>query len=100
MHYFGQKNSELMNVVTLVNVFNCYGSILSMFPTNEIRKNCFLAACKIWDRNIDLDEIDQRFPHGERIGYGNSFGFSLSWIKSFSSTLILHGQFYMILLDL
>ena len=61
-----------MNIVTLVNIFNSYGSILSMFPTNEKRKNCFLAACNIWDRNDDLDEIDQKFPHGGRIGHGNS----------------------------
>ena len=43
-----------------------------MFPTNEKPKNCFLAACKIWDRNVDFDDIDQKFPHGGRIGYGNS----------------------------
>ena len=56
-----------MNIVTLVNIFNRYGSILSMFPMNEKRKNCFLAACKIWDRNVDLEEINQKFPHGGRI---------------------------------
>ena len=39
LHYFGRNNSELMNIVTLVFIFNCYGSILSMFPTNEKRKN-------------------------------------------------------------
>ena len=37
-------------MVTVVNVFNCYGRILSMFPKNEKRKNCFLAAC----RNLTL----------------------------------------------
>ena len=46
---------------------------LSMFPENEKRKNCFLAACKIWDENINLEEINQKFPHGGLIGYGNSF---------------------------
>ena len=62
-----------MDIVILVNIFNCYGSILSMFPENEKRKNCFLAACKIWDENINLEEINQEFPHGGLIGYGNSF---------------------------
>ena len=62
-----------MDIVILVNIFNCYGSILSMFPENEKRKNCFLAACKIWDENINLEEINQKFPHGGLIGYGNSF---------------------------
>ena len=47
-----------MDIVILVNIFNCYGSILSMFPENEKRKNCFLAACKIWDENINLEEIN------------------------------------------
>ena len=61
-----------MNIVTLVNIFNRYGSIHSMFSKNEKRKNCFLAACKIWYRNVHLDDIDQKFPHGGRIGYGNS----------------------------
>ena len=40
---------------------------------NEKRKNCSLAACKIWDENINLEEINQKFPHGGLIGYGNSF---------------------------
>ena len=43
-----------------------------MFPTTEKRKNCFLAACKTWDLNIDLEEIGQKFPPGGRIRYGNS----------------------------
>ena len=80
-----------MIIVTLVNIFNCYGSILSMFPTNEKRKNCFLAACKIWYRNVDLDEIDQKFPHGGRIGYGNSLlDFFLARSKIFRLHAILH----------
>ena len=90
MHYFGRNNSELKNIVTLINIFNCYGSI-SMFPTNEKRKNCFLAACKIWDRNVDLDEIDQKFPHGRRIGYGKSLlDFFLAGSKIFRLHAILH----------
>ena len=44
-------------------LFTCYGSTLSMFPTNDKYINRFFATCKIWDRNIDLDEIDQKFPH-------------------------------------
>ena len=80
-----------MNIVTLVNILNCYGSILSMFSMNEKRKNCFLAACKKWDRNIYSDEIDQKFPHEGRIGYGNSllyFFFARS--KIFRLHAILH----------
>ena len=54
-----------MDIVILVNIFNCYGSILSMFPEKEKRKNCVLAACKIWDENINLEEISQKIPHGD-----------------------------------
>ena len=61
-----------MDIVTLLNIFNCYSSIFPMFPNNEKRKNCFLTACKIWDQNINLEEIDRNFPHGGLIGYGNS----------------------------
>ena len=28
LHYFGRNNSDLMYFVTLVNIFNCYGSIV------------------------------------------------------------------------
>ena len=80
-----------MNIVTLVNIFNCYESILSLIPTNEKHKNCFLAACKVWERNVDLDEIDQKFPHGGRIGYGNSLlDFFLARSKIFCLHAILH----------
>ena len=57
-----------MDIVTLLNNFNCYSSIFPLFPNNEKRKNCFLAACKIWDQNINLEEIEQNFPHGGLIG--------------------------------
>ena len=53
-----------MDFVIIVNIFNCYGSILLMFPENEKRKNCFLAACTIWHKNINLEENNQIFPHG------------------------------------
>ena len=80
-----------MDFVILVNIFNCYGSILSMFPENEKRKNCFLAACKIWDENINLEEINQKFPHGGLIGYGNSFlDFFFARLKVFRLHAILH----------
>ena len=80
-----------MDIVILVNIFNCYGNILSMFPENEKRKNCFLAACKIWDENINLEEINQKFPHGGLIGYGNSFlDFFFARLKVFRLHAILH----------
>ena len=80
-----------MDIVTLLNIFNCYSSIFPMFPNNEKRKNCFLAACKIWDQNINLEEIYQNFPHGGFIGYGNSImDFFLARSKVFRLHAILH----------
>ena len=80
-----------MDIVTLLNIFNCYSSIFPMFPNNEKRKNCFLAACKIWDQNINLEEIDQNFPHGGLIGFCNSIlDFFLARSKVFRLHAILH----------
>ena len=80
-----------MEVVTLLNIFYCYSSIFPMFPDKEKRKDCFLAACKIWDQNINLEEIDQNFPHGGLIGYGNSIlDFFLARSKVFRLHAILH----------
>ena len=82
-----------MDIVTLLNFFSCYGSIFPMFPNNEQQKNCFLAACKSWDQNINLEEIDQNFPHGGLIGYGNSIlDFFLARSKVFRLHAILHNS--------
>ena len=77
-----------MNIVTLPNI---YKSIFPIFPNNEKPNNCFLAACKIWDQNIKLEEIDQNFPHEGLIGYGNSYlDFFLARLKVFCLHAILH----------
>ena len=61
-----------------------------MFPETEKRRNCLLAACKIWDENISLEEINQKFPHGGLIGYGNSFlNFFFARLKVFRLHAIL-----------
>ena len=61
-----------MDIVTLLSIFSSYSSIFPMFPNNKKRKNSFLAVCKVWKQNINLEENDQIFPHGGPIGYGNS----------------------------
>ena len=54
-------------------------------------KTFFLAACKIWGENINLEEINQKFPHGGLIGYGNSFlVFFFATLKVFRLHAILH----------
>ena len=50
-----------------------------------------LAACKIRDENINLEEINQKFPHGGLIGYGNSFlDFFFARLQNFGLHAILH----------
>ena len=61
-----------MDIVLII--FNCYSTItlfLQCFSTTKTKK-CFLAACKIWDQNVNLEEVHQNFSHGGLIGYGNS----------------------------
>ena len=80
-----------MDIVTLLNILIVTVVFFQCFPKNEKRKNCFLAACKIWDQNINLEEIDQNFPHGGLIGYGNSIlDFFLARSKVFRLHAILH----------
>ena len=80
-----------MDIVRLSNIFNCYSSIFPVFPNNQKRKNCFLAACTIWDQNINLEEIDQIFPHGGLIGYDNPIlDFFLARSKVFRFQKNLH----------
>ena len=50
-----------MDIAILVNIFNCYGSILSIFPEKEKRKNCFSADWKILDEYINMKEFNQSF---------------------------------------
>ena len=90
LNWHGWRNAKLMDIVILVNIFICYGSILSMFPQKEKSKNCFLAACKICEENINLVEINQKFPYGGLIGYGNSFSdFFFARLKVFRLHAIL-----------
>ena len=76
-----------MNIVIPVNILNRYESILSKFPTNEKRKNCFLAACKIWTEKSICMQLIKSFPHAGRIGYGNSL---LDFFLARSKIFCLH----------
>ena len=41
-----------MDIVTLLNLFNCYSSIFPTFPNNEKRKNCFRQHVKFGIRTL------------------------------------------------
>ena len=80
-----------MDVLFLVNVFRFYSGLKIRFTKNTVRKNLFLCVCLCLDENISLHEMDQEFPFGGLIGYGDShldniFRFS----KVFRLNAILH----------
>ena len=43
------------------------------FRQNTARKILLLSACYIWNDRVSLREMDQKFPIGGLIGYGNSY---------------------------
>ena len=61
-----------MDVIFPVNVFQIYLKVKSQFFHNRARKNLFPSACYYWDGTIFLREVDQKFLHGGKIGYGDS----------------------------
>ena len=54
---------------------------------NSVRKNLFLGACFCWNSSLSLREMDQKFPFGGLIGYGNS---QLDSVFRYSKVLRLH----------
>ena len=61
-----------MDVLFLVNVFRFYVGMNVSFPQNTRRKNLFLSVCQCLDDRVSMREMDQLFPYGRVIGYGNS----------------------------
>ncbi len=59
----------IMDIRSICAIFPFVGQA---FPTNSIRKNYFLAACKALDENVNLQEANDERPHGGTIGIGNS----------------------------
>ena len=52
--------------------------------------NCFFETFKIWDRKIDLEEIDPKFTHGGTIGYRDSLLDFVIRLKFFRLPATLH----------
>ena len=74
----------------------CYSILLgieTLFPIqkNTVRKNLFLSICHCLDPKISLREMNELYPHGGLIGYGDSYLDSvLSHSKVFRLRAILH----------
>ena len=61
------------------------------FSSNTKRKNLFLCTCIVLDPDINLKEMDQKFPFGGLIGYGNScMGYFFAKSKTFRLHEVLH----------
>ena len=86
-----------MNVQKLIEILRIFEIIRQDFSSNTKRKNLFLFTCIFLDPDINLKEMDQKFPFGGLIGYGNS---CMDYFLANSSTFLDYMQFYMTLLDL
>ena len=61
-----------MNVQKLNEILRVFEIITQDFSSNTKRKNLFLFTCIVLDPDINLKEMDQKFPFGGLIRYGNS----------------------------
>ena len=76
-----------MDVDFLITVFRLEPGLKMSFEHNSVRENLFLTACFCWDSRHSLWELDQKFPFGALIGFGNSY---LDSVFRYSKVFILH----------
>ena len=80
-----------MGVLFLNSVFRLSPGLKLTFYHNIVRKNLFLDACFCGNSRLSLREMDQHFPFGGLIGYGNSYLDSVfRYSKVFRLHAILH----------
>ena len=80
-----------MNVQNLNETQRIFEIIRQDFSPNTKRKNLFLCNCIVLARDINLKEMDQKFPFGGLIGYGNScMDYFFANSKFFRLHAILH----------
>ena len=80
-----------MNVQKLNEILRIFEIIKQDFSSNTKRKNLFLCTCIVLDPDINLKEMDQKFPFGGLIGYGNScMDYFFAKSKIFRLHAILH----------
>ena len=65
--------------------------ISQLFVGNTKRKNYFLAVCRSFDKNVDLDKINREVPFGGLIGVGDS---KLEKLLNWSKIFPLHATFH------
>ena len=65
--------------------------VTRLCPTNTIRKNYFIAACKLLDDSVCIQNIEEDNPYGGTIGIGNSkLDILFRWSKIFRLHAIMH----------
>ena len=80
-----------MNVQKLNGILRNFDLIKHDFSSNTKRKNYFLCTCIDLDPNINLKEMNQKFPFGGLIGHGNScMDYFFANSKIFRLHAILH----------
>ena len=64
-----------MDVFFVVAIIQSYSGLklYSPFEKNTLRKNLFLSVCPCLDPKISLRELNDLYPHGGLIGYGDSY---------------------------
>ena len=81
-----------MDALFVVSIFRLYNRLKLTYTHNSVRKNLFLSTCYCLDDQISLRKMDQQYPHGGIIGYGDSY---LDPLFRYSKVFRLHA----ILLD-
>ena len=76
-----------MDVVFLMSIFRLYPGLEWSPEHKSVRKNLFLIACFCRDSRHSSHEMYQKFLHGGKIGYGDSY---LDSVFRFSKVFRLH----------
>ena len=80
-----------MNVQKVNEILRVFEIIRQDFSSNTKRKNLFLCTCIVLDPDKKLKKMDQKFPFGGLIGYGNScMDYFFAKSKIFRLHAILH----------
>ena len=61
-----------MNVQKLSEILRIFEIIKQAFPSNMKKKHLYLCTCIVLNPDINLKEMDQKFPFGYLIGHGSS----------------------------
>ena len=82
-----------MDVFFVVAVIQSYSGLklCSPFKKNTVRKNLFLSVCHRLDPKVSLREMNDLYPHGGFIGYGDSY---LDSVLRYSKVFRLHAIFH------